>query len=198
MTLEKIQKIECKGHFVPLVYEQARKIWAIPPYEMIQIALDKGDLSQVLEWGMGWIRPFQGPDVALEHHVRNGRKWTCVRITTDASQREIVISPSGMSVDFGPGGSIFAAGDLLARAKRVIVGRGERPEDLGWSITLQMTSGVFSTPQTLWKHPEWPERIGMARAWWLAQEYQAGEIDDETLAEKLEQLEDDDDTEVSS
>jgi hypothetical protein len=184
--IDKISKIEVSWkENSQVVYEQARKIWSIPPLEMVEKAIKEGDLSPIREWTDGWVQPFQGPDVALEHHVRNGRAWTLLRITTDTSEREIIFSDDGsMIVNFGENGSIFAAGDLIARAKIALGRVGVDDEDLHRRMKVILTSGV-------WTMPEWPPRVGMARAWRAAQAFESGEMDDESFWEFLDNFEED-------
>jgi len=116
----KVRDIEaCSPYYVPLLYEAARKVFGIPPWDTITAALEgdftplKSYLAEVAENLKG--TPFSPPRVWQQ--VMTG----ALRIWTDGG-REILVTKQEAVVDFvrDGEGSVVAAGEVIAHLQEAL------------------------------------------------------------------------------
>lgn len=176
-------------------YEQLRQIWDIPPWDVL-VNARMGNYEPLRAFMSRWdgkSSPFRGPKISFPTYVEN-KKWGSgnifevekreIVIETDVNNRRITIkhnwdvtySQYTLVIDFGDEGSVFAAGDVLARLLKIT-----RTTQYRAQVMSVLTDGSD-------REPDFPIFPGMAHEWSLAQAWSRGELTETELLEELEKL----------
>jgi hypothetical protein len=100
------------------VWGLAQEVWEIPPFALVEGALHSGDTEALLRWQEKMHATQMGgfTGARLEPLYTGGR-ITAITVITDTSGRRLTLDETGrLEINF-PGGSIAAAGELIARIK---------------------------------------------------------------------------------